>query len=377
VRVLFVGAHIGKGGGQALQTLQLFRKLQHSIDATLVCLDAPGIHRVEVNDPSIRVVGKLAMPQGIFDLARYLRDARGSYDVVQLLDAYYTLPAGYLARAYPRVVLLGADPIFEVGEMYGPGMRWSAQLALPILLRDTHVVVNAPPLAATYQRYRPTIIPNGVDFERFAGAPTRSEARTGLGMDTEGPLLLLVCKVIPIKRVEWFLEVVRRLTGVRGIVVGGYDEERWASAYYRQLRATYRDVLDRVTFVGEVRFDQVARYLAAADVFVFPSSFEGRPNAVDEAMAMGLPVVLSDIPAHRAMIVDGKTGFLAADVDTLTDLTRRLIADPSLRRQVGEAGARHIRESFSVEREAERFLALYRRVLAGESPGSLDSASVE
>jgi glycosyltransferase involved in cell wall biosynthesis len=369
-----VGAHLGKGGGQALQTLQLFRALQHSIDATLICLDTPGIHRAEANDASIRVVGKLVMPQGIFDLARSLRRARGDYDLVQLFDAYYALPASFLARSYPRVILLGIDPIIEVGDMYGPGLRRSAQLGLPVLLRDTHVVVNAQSLVPAYQRYHPWVIPNGVDLERFAQLPDRAVVRGVLGIPNESPVLLLVCKVIPVKRVEWFLEVVRRLPDVRGIVVGGYNEERWASSYFDQLQVAYRDVLNRVTFVGEVRFEEVTRYLAAADVFLFPSRFEGRPNAVDEAMAAGVPVVASDIPAHREMIVDGTTGFLAADLDTLTAATQRLIGDSALRRRVGEAGARYIRENFSVAREAERFLALYRRVLAGEPPGTPDQA---
>ncbi|MFZ0890930.1 MAG: glycosyltransferase family 4 protein [Thermoplasmata archaeon] len=370
MRVLFVGAHIAKGGGQALQTLQLFRELQHSVDGTLICLDTPGIHRVETDDPNIHTVGKLVMPQGIFDLARSLRAARGSYDLVQLLDAYYALPASYLARSFPRAILLGIDPIIEVGDMYGPGLRWSAALGLPVLLRDTHVIVNAHSLTEAYRRYHPTVIENGVDLARFDRLPERTAARAELGLPINGPVLLLVCKVVPVKRVEWFLEVVRRIPEAHGVVVGGYDEERWASAYFHQLQVDSRDIRDRVTFVGEVRFEQVTRYLAAADVFVFPSRFEGRPNAIDEAMAAKLPVVASDIPAHREMIVSGRNGYLAPDVEGLTEATRKLLGDASLRRQIGEAGAQYIRENFSVAREAEKFLALYRRILGGELPGS-------
>jgi glycosyltransferase involved in cell wall biosynthesis len=375
VRVLFVGAHIAKGGGQALQTLQLFRALQQSLDGTLICLDTPGIHRVETDDPNIRTVGKLVMPQGIFDLARSLREARGSYDLVQLLDAYYALPASYLARSFPRVLLLGIDPIIEVGDMYGPGLRWSAAMGLPVLLRDTHVVVNAHSLTDAYRRYNPTVIENGVDLGRFERLPDPTVARIELGLPTGSPILLIVCKVIPVKRVEWFLEIVRRIPEAHGVIVGGYDEERWASTYFQQLKADFRDLRDRVTFVGEVRFEQVTRYLAAADVFVFPSRFEGRPNAVDEAMAAKLPVVASDIPAHREMIISGRTGYLAPDVEGLTEATRKLLGDASLRRQIGRAGAQYIKENFSVEREAEKFLALYRRVLAGELPGSMSETA--
>ncbi|MFZ1023349.1 MAG: glycosyltransferase family 4 protein [Thermoplasmata archaeon] len=335
-----------------------------------MCLDAPGIHRTAPDDPNIRIVGKLAMPQGVLDLARALRQARGSYDLVQLLDTYFALPAAYLARAHPRVILEVIDPVEELGDRYGLGIRWMAQVGLSALLRDTYVIVNSPSLVDTLRRYHPSVIPNGVDLDRFAHLPDRAVARSELGLAEVDLILLLVCKVIPVKRVEWFLEVVRRLPAVRGIVVGGYDEEHYGLAYYHRLQAEYRDVLDRVTFVGEVLFEQVIRYLAAADVFVFPSRFEGMPNAVDEAMAAGLPVVASDIPAHREMIAHGDTGFLAADIDALTEMTQRLIADASLRRQVGESGARYVRANFSIEQAAAKFLALYRRVLDGEEPES-------
>jgi glycosyltransferase involved in cell wall biosynthesis len=369
-----VGAHIAKGGGQALQGLQIFRSLQDSVDGTLLCLDAPGIHRTAPDDPRVRIVGNLVMPQGVFDLARALRQARGTYDLVQLLDTYYALPATYLARAHPRVILEVIDPVEELGDRYGIGMRWMAQVGLSALLRDTHVVVNSPSLVDTFRRYHPSIIPNGLDLDRFSHLPDRVVARREFGLPEESPILLLVCKVIPVKRVEWFLEVVRRLPAVRGVVVGGYDEEHYGLAYYRRLRAQYRDVFDRVTFVGEVLFDQVIRYLAAADIFVFPSRFEGMPNVVDEAMAAGLPVVASDIPAHREMITHGETGFLAADVDALTEMTQRLIADASLRRRVGESGARYVRANFSIKQVASKFLALYRRVLDGEEPGAAETS---
>jgi glycosyltransferase involved in cell wall biosynthesis len=368
VRVLFVNAHVAIGGGQALQTVHLFHSLQRSVEGTMLCLRAAGVHRELANDPNIRMVGDLAMPSGILDLARAVRRARGTYDIVQVFEAYFSLPACFLARAYPRVLRMGADPILELGDRYGAPVRWAVRMGLPVMLRDTHVVVNARPLAGTFQRYHPLVIPNGVELSRFEGLPSKSEARASLGLPAEPPLLLLVCKVIPVKRVEWFLEVVRRIPESHGIVVGGFAEPHYGTAYFDRLRAQYADTMGRVRFVGEVAWDRVREYLAAADIFVFPSRFEGMPNALLEAMAAGIPPVVSDIPAHRELIADGKNGYLAASAELLTDRTSRLVHDSALRRQVGQSAAEFVRTNFSAERTAERYLAMYRQILDGVAP---------
>src|SRR5207244_1912357 len=73
----------------------------------------------------------------------------------------------------------------------------------------------------------------------------------------------------------------------------------------------------RTHFIGEVPWDHVPSYLAASDVFVYPSPWEGSPNAVIEAMAAGVPVVVSDIAAHREIIEHGRTGFLASDPESM------------------------------------------------------------
>jgi len=95
---------------------------------------------------------------------------------------------------------------------------------------------------------------------------------------------------------------------------------------------------DRLRLLG-YRTD-VAAIMAAADIFVLPSHFEGLPMSVIEAMLTGLPVVASDIRGPREQIVPEVTGLLVppATVEALAEALCRLVADPELRAAMGEAG---------------------------------------
>jgi glycosyltransferase involved in cell wall biosynthesis len=122
-------------------------------------------------------------------------------------------------------------------------------------------------------------------------------------------------------------------------------------------------VAARAIFTGEVPYSQVLRYLAAADVFAFPSRFEGMPNAVMEAMAAALPVVASDIPAHRALIRSGETGFLASDAVGFAERISALLTDPALSAAIGRKARESVRAEFTFDRVSSRYLDLYRRMM--------------
>lgn len=362
MKVLFVGSHLDKGGGQALQTLQLFRTLRNSVEGTYLCLRAGGAHAELLEQEGVRVVGTLRMPQGIWDLRAAIIGERGDWDVVQVFDVYFGLPATFLARAFPRAVLFGTDPITEVGWRYGPSARTVAGLGLPPLLRDTTLVVNSPALAEIYLRFSPTFIPNGLHESRFDAPPPKAEARRQLGLDPQAPIVLWVGKVVYSKRVEWLFETLRKIPDAQLVAVGGYNEEHFGDRYLRELQSQYRDVAARATFPGEVPYSRISLYLAAADVFAFPSRFEGMPNAVMEAMAAGLPVVASDIPAHHALIRSGESGYLASDPDVFATRISALLSDHELAMTVGLRGREAMRGEYTFDGVARRYLDLYRRI---------------
>lgn len=363
IRVLLAIAHLGKGGGVALQAFQLLANLRRHIDVQLVCLDAPGPHRALSQDPGVAVAGRLVFPTGIVTLGRWLRRSRDDFDLFHLMDPFYAAPAAFLARAVPRVVSLGTDPGHEIAERYGQVAGGVVRAAMVPLLFRSVVVVNSEALAARLREYTPRVIPNGLDLGKFERLPAREEARILRGLPADRTLLAYVGKVIPEKRVEWLLEVTRRLPETEAVIVGGYTEEHYGDRYFRRLRSTYDDIRGRARFIGEVPWDAVPSYLAAADMFVYPSPWEGSPNAVIEAMAAGLPAVVSDIVAHREIIEHGRTGFLAADPESMARFVDALAGDPRLRHEVGSRARAAVFERFSAERCAQAHLNLYRSIL--------------
>ena len=104
----------------------------------------------------------------------------------------------------------------------------------------------------------------------------------------------------------------------------------------------------KVEFLGQRQ--DVAEILAAANLFVLSTNWEGFPLSILEAMRAGLPVIATDVDGVREAVTDGENGLLvrARDLDGLTEAIRRLVADPAIRERMGARGRIAYEERFSV-----------------------------
>jgi phosphatidyl-myo-inositol dimannoside synthase len=193
------------------------------------------------------------------------------------------------------------------------------------------------------------LIPNGVDLEAFSPAP----------ISDGGPLrILCVARLIERKGQRHLIEAVKRLTDDGQAVTVELIGEGDARAEYEQY-AQLLGVADRVQFAGYVPREEIAAQYAAAHVFVLPSYNEGMSVATLEAMAAGLPVIITRTGGTAELVEEGVNGltFERADVNTLEAHLKRFALDRSLARSMG-AASRQRAALFSWDAAAQTYLKL-------------------
>lgn len=209
-----------------------------------------------------------------------------------------------------------------------------------------------------------------VDLSPFDVLPERSVARARLGVPVDAVVIGTVSVLEPRKNIALMLSVIaavrrRHPTLPLLVVVVGDGPER--SDLER--RAVREGIADVVRFVGFRR--DVAAILPALDLFVLTSRGEGLPFAVMEAMAAGVPCVVTDVGGNREAVHHGKEGFVHAlsDVDGLVTSVSRLATQGDERRAFGVAARRAAFERFHPRRQAMEYDALYAEVLAERAGG--------
>lgn len=203
-------------------------------------------------------------------------------------------------------------------------------------------------------RARIHLVHNGIPMSGRPGMIDRGAARRALGLPPDGPLLVAVGNLYPVKDHATLLRALVELPGARVAIAGRGDEE----ANLLRL-ASELGIGARVHLLG-LR-DDVDRILAAADIFVQPSRSEGLPLAILEAMAAGLPVVATRVGGMGEAILDGETGILVepGKPDALARALRSLLDDPEQLRPLGVAAHQRAQAEFSVQTMARRYEALY------------------
>jgi glycosyltransferase involved in cell wall biosynthesis len=253
-------------------------------------------------------------------------------------------------------------------DLFLPGLsgRVLTQLYQRVFLPSTlqrvdRIVVHTKSYGSTsamLQGRNLAIIPSVVDLDRFRPGVDVSGLRADLHLEGKR-VVAFTGRLVPHKGVDVILEALPLLPpDVVLLVVGAGPRLPSLIGQARRLH-----LADRVRFCPSVSDDDLPRYLALADVFVFPSQnrLEGFGLVVAEAMAAGLPVVIADMPGVREVIEPGKEGLLAEPL-LATDLASKvetLLENPDLARRMGAAGRRRAEERYGPATVVRQLLTLY------------------
>jgi glycosyltransferase involved in cell wall biosynthesis len=200
-----------------------------------------------------------------------------------------------------------------------------------------------------------TVAPMGVDLDAFRRAIPYRPAEPGQ------PVRVFACgRLHPGKRHDLLLRAVDQLRkeglDVR-LTITGEDTDSGTGQYRRDLETLVAELglSDRVSMPGAQAEAAVRAHLEAAHVFALTSDTEAMPIVLVEAMAMGVPVVTTDVGGTTELVRDGENGLVVppGNLEAITGAVRRIVTDPAPAVRLGAAGRETVEAGFGSDRSAE------------------------
>ena len=300
----------------------------------------------------------LADPRGWMRFNRWLRRERP--DVVQAHLPHAAWLARWSRVAAPMRVLVDTLHSSSTGTL---GRRFGYRFSNWLPDRVTAVsaaVAQAHLQARMVTAARLAVLPNGVDLETWKpDAEVRNAFRRVLGL--QGKFLWFAAgRLDPVKDYGMLLQAMVDVPEAANLVIAG------SGPMENELHRLSDDLglEDRVQFLG---FEpNVLRWMRVANGFVLASRWEGLPMVVLEAAACGVPAVATDVPGTHEVVVDGKTGLLAAQGSAkalAAAMTRMMEMPGEERRAMGERARQFVQEHYSLDAALDRWEALYAELL--------------
>jgi len=209
---------------------------------------------------------------------------------------------------------------------------------------------------------------NGIEIDEYRmdydkeAIHVKSSLREEMGLKKDIPIIGVIGRLVWQKGFEYFIEAIpgllKKFKDARFLIVGeGKLEEEL------KLKSKRLGLEDKLIFTG-FRSD-IKEVLASIDVFVMPSLLEGLPMTLLEAMAMGTPIVATDIDGITEVLDNGKTGLLVPPKDTkaLTDAITYLLVHSDKAYQIGLTARKVVEERFRVDVMVQKVEEVYEELL--------------
>jgi len=389
--VLFVVGELEIGGTER-HLLNVSRRLRQA--GWRVCvysLAGSGPLRGDLESAGIRVVlppiGRSAIPNIL--ILRILRIAVAAIHLTYIMVrerpriAHFFLPAAYLvgatAASFARIKIrvMSRRSLNTYQQAYPVVRRLEMKLhgSMDAVLGNSIAVVRQlhdEGVAAD----KLGLILNGIELPSVSSGD-RTSVRSSLEIDEETLVYVIVANLIPYKG---HLDLVTAF-GIANVQIG----QRWRLLIVGrddgagpEIRALAKNLNldDKISFLG-LRSD-VKNLMSASDVGILSSHQEGFSNSILEAMAVGLPMIVTDVGGNAEAVLAGETGLVVPPQrpDALAEALVRLARDPPLRKALGEAGRARLQAHFLLDGCVKKYQALYRGLLGGKSPRDIPEVTV-
>ena len=370
-------------GGSEMEAQRVCGELvRRGYRVKVLCAGLPAMpHAAEFADPGgvpVRILGRgcesgrldRAFALGVaWTLWKERREYRLVYFLMQGLHLAAGLPVARLLRKPVVMKVSGSSLITAMrGSFLGRlELRWLRKWVPQVMVLNPGMADEA--VAAGLRPEQLRWMPNPDDTTEISprGPAERLELRAGLGVPAGAPVAIYVGRLAPEKELGsllgGFAAVARQFPAALLVLVGDGPESGRLQA-----RAASLGLGALVRFTGRVTIPEVRQWLRVSDVFALVSSNEGFPCSLGEAMATGLPSVVSGIPANLQLIDDSVHGLHAAlrDETSIAEALARLFSDPALGARMGEAARRRVIENYSTGKVVDRYEALFAEALGGK-----------
>ena len=364
-RVLYLSHAFAVGGAEEM-VLNLVRHLPSSYKPAVACIHEAGPIGLEIERTGVpfKVLGLkpgLLRPFDVLRLQDFLHQCQP--DIVHtflLTGSLYGRFAAMMARV-PVVIGTEVNVYQRKRPLHALAERW--------LMRGTDAVVaSAESVREFYIKQvdadpaKVEVIYNAVDWSQLETTISREAMRMAMGVPVDAPLLGIIARLTEQKGHRVLLDALAQmpdLSQAHLVIVGDgplRDE--------LQRQAAGLGLADRVRFLGARR--DLGNILAAIDVFVMPSFWEGLPLAMVLAMGAGLPVVATRVAGIPEVVQDGVNGLLVTPGESgeLGAALSRVVNDDTTRVLLGQAARAFVRPRFGVDGYVRSVTALYERLLA-------------
>lgn len=371
MRILHVIVGLDVGGAELM--LKRLIDSQGSTSAyvhSVVSLTDVGPVGMQLRDSGIEVYALgmksvLGFPAALFRLVGIIKARRPA--VVQTWMYHADLIGGIAARmARKREVIWGirTTDVRAAGASRTAWVRWICALlsrSVPRVIVCAAEASRRAHVAVGYDASKMVVVPNGFDLVRiFAGSEERAKSRSDCGFGRGEVVVGILGRFDPTKDHENFVRaaglIARSHANVRFLLVGrGLDADNQELAGW----ISRTGCKERFVLLGQ-RAD-VPVCLAAMDVFCLSSRTEGFPNVVGEAMAMGLPCVVTDVGDAAMLVAD--TGYVVPKEDSAAlaaGLEKMINLDSEARAALGAKAKQRIMAEFTIDRARERFESIYK-----------------
>jgi rhamnosyl/mannosyltransferase len=295
--------------------------------------------------------------------ARHLQHAQADLMILHEPNPWALLSFALVRPRLPLAIWFHSDvvrPKLQYDLFYAP-------LARPAYRQAHRFLVSSPPLAdqaAALQPYRDrvTVIPFGIDAEKWQPTPAIHRRAAEIRQQAGRPLVVFAGRHVPYKGIPVLIEAAAPLDVSIVILGDGPMRQEWTTLAGQQQGPA------RFVFPGEVDDDELRAYLVAARMLVLPSVTKAETFGFVqlEAMACGTPVISTSVPTGVPWV--NQTGLVVPPGESvpLRDAIARLAADPALARGLGTAGQRRASSEFSLQLMGDRLVTACESIVGSQ-----------